>query len=169
MAPRPDPRDPRFRSFRIAAYALFIAVSSAFALLVVVSVVRSVWKMSPGPLPPAETTLTVKECLDQADTLWRSLDGKRQELSAQPQVRGSELTWYAFREDWLHRLRLAESQCALDSHSRAPVKAVYGRLGDLLDAYTTSAVQFTGQVGGMVDVFRNTLAQARRDPSAGHF
>jgi hypothetical protein len=169
VADRPDPRDPRFLAYRGAMWGLFIAVSSVVALVISVSVVRSVWATSPAPLPPSERTLTVKECLDAAEGLWKELDGRRQALSSASPVKSSEPEWYQFRVDWLHRYREAEAHCALDSHSRPALKVVFGKLDDLVDAYTTSAVQYTGQVGSSVDGFRKALAEARADPSAGRF
>jgi hypothetical protein len=169
VAPSGDPKDPRFLRYRAAMYGLFIVVSTLFSLLIIVSVVRSVWAMSPAALPPSERTLTFRECLDAADRLWRDLDGRRQQLTQQNPLRSADAAWYAFRLEWLDRYRDSEAECALESHDRAQLKRLYGQLAYLMDLYTTSAVQYDGQVGPTVDAFRAAMAEARRGPAAGRF
>jgi hypothetical protein len=169
VAPRGDPKDPRFLRYRAAMYGLFIVVSAFFSVLIIVSVVRSVWAMSPPALAPAERTLTFRECLDAADHLWRDLDARRQQLTQQSPLRSADAAWYVFRLEWLDRYRSSEAECALESHDRAELKRLYGQLAYLMDLYTTSTVQYDGQVGPTVDAFRAALAEARKSPAAGRF
>jgi hypothetical protein len=169
MATR-EPRDPRFRNYRVAMYVLYILVAAVFSAFIITSVVRSVWRMSPPRLPPAEPTLTLRECVDAADALFRDLDRERQDLTrGTGAVAAQDPVWYQFRLEWLRRYRQSEAQCALDSHSREKVKAAFGRLEYLMDLYTTSAVQFDGQLGPAIDGLRQMLSQARQDPAAGRF
>src|SRR5262245_46613506 len=79
---RPAPvRDPRFRPFRVAAYALYLTVVSTFCLLVISSVVRSVRAMSPRADPVQAPTLDRVACAARAEALFRELDRHRRELS----------------------------------------------------------------------------------------
>jgi hypothetical protein len=169
VAARVDPKDPRFLRYRGAMYGLFIVVCAFVSIVICVSVVRSVWAMSPSALPASDRPLTFRECLDAADRLWHDLDERRQQLPRQSPVRSADAAWYAFRLEWLQRYRLAEAQCALDSHERTELKALYARLEYLMDLYTTSAVQYDGQVGPAVDAFRAALSEAKKSPSAGRF
>jgi hypothetical protein len=162
-----DP-DPRYRPFRIGAYALYLVVVSAFSLLVINSVVTSVIRMTPGRRPPAEPTLTVYECLKKAESLFQEMESERARQSTTfPAARADE-AWGKFRIGWLERFRDAESRCALDSRDRdrGAVREVYERLSRVMDLFTTSAVQYAGEAGGAVDELRESFAAARKDPKA---
>ncbi|HLL54868.1 MAG TPA: hypothetical protein VK447_15040 [Myxococcaceae bacterium] len=168
-APDKSPLDPRLRPFRVAAYAFYLVVVSVFCLFIIFSVFRSVYAMSPSRKPSSAETLTVRECLDGAEALWRELDDHRRELSTRAPARRADQEWTGFRVGWLNRLRELESRCAVESQGRAPIRVVFERLDGLMDLYTTHAVQFAGAVGGPVDAFRESLQEARRDPAAGRF
>src|SRR3954462_6102267 len=74
--------DPRYRPFRIGAYALYLVVVSTASLLIIRSVVASVIRMTPGRKPPAEQTLTVAECLQRAEVLFHEMESERARVSA---------------------------------------------------------------------------------------
>jgi hypothetical protein len=160
-------KDPRFRRYRAAAYGLYIALVSAFSLMLIVSVVRSIRAMTPPQLPPAEPTLSVRECLDGAQALWRELEREREALVNLSPARSVDQEWMVFRTGWLKQLRERESHCALESRERGQVKVVYRRLEQVLDLYTIHAVQYAGEVGGAVDGLHDAFEAARRSPAAG--
>ena len=160
-------KDPRFRRYRAAAYGLYIALVSAFSLMLIVSVSRSIRAMTPPRLPAAEPTLSVRECLDAAQSLWRELEREREALVNLSPARSVDQEWMVFRTGWLRQLRERESHCALESRERGSVKAVYGRLEQVLDLYTIHAVQYAGEVGGAVDNLHDAFEAARRSPGAG--
>jgi len=169
-APKSSPKaglDPRYRRFRIGAYALYLVVVSFVSLLVIKSVVSSVIEMTPGRKPPAEQTLTVAECLQRAEALFRELESERAKVSASYPAARSDLTWEQFRVGWIERYRDAESRCALESRSRPSLREVYDRLSRVMDLFTTSSVQYAGEAGGAVDALRDALAAARKEPAAG--
>ena len=168
QAPQPS-NDPRLRPFRVAAYSGYLVVVIGFCLMIIVNVFRSVFSMSPGHRPPAEPTLTVRECLDGAEGLWRQMDEHRRDLTRQSPVRDADAEWSRFRVGWVERLRDLESRCAVESHSRESLKGVFQRLDRLMDLYTTHAVQFAGEIGGSVDELKKALDEAHRDPAAGRF
>jgi hypothetical protein len=162
MAP-PDPAfSARYRPFRVAMYLLFIGAVSAFALVAIISGVRSVLAMSPQPKPSSDVTLTERECLERADVLWRELDGRRKEMGEQVPATKADQTWMQFRVEWLERHREAMSLCALESQNRESLKRVFSRLDKLMDLYTTHVVQYSGEVGPTVDALRDAMESARQ-------
>lgn len=166
----PDPRDPRFRSYRAAAYGLYIAVVSVFCLAIIVSVVRSVRAMSPPPKAPAEQVLSYRECLDAANSLWSQLESGREKLvSTTSSARDVDRQWMEFRTSWLKQVRESEAQCALGSRDRTALREVFRLLVDVEDRYTIHAVQYAGEVGGAVDALQAAFAQAHKNPAAGRF
>ncbi len=165
--PRKDPKDPRFRLFRAAAYGLHIALSTAISLWVIVSVSRSVAAMTPERQPPSLQVLSYRECLDAAQVLWRDLEAERERLVRTQPAQNVDQEWMRIRTAWLERLRTQESQCALKSRDRAPLQAVYQRLEQVLDLYTIHAVQYAGEVGGAVDTLQAAFTTARNNPAAG--
>lgn len=166
--PDADPRkDPRFRTFRAAAYGVHIAVSTAFCLWLIINVSRSVAAMTPGRRPPAEQALTYRECLDAAQGLWTELETKREALVRVEPASDADQEWIRFRTAWLEKLRERESQCALGSRERAELRAVFERLERVQDHYTIHAVQYALEVGGGVDALQEAFATARKNPAAG--
>ncbi len=166
--PEPDSRkDPRFRSYRAAAYGLYIAVVTVFCLAVIFSVVRSVRAMTPPKLPAAEQVRSFRECLDAAQLLWDDLEAERERLVRTTEARSMDRQWMAFRTTWLQRLREREAECALGSRDRTQLREVFTRLEQVQDHYTIHAVQYAGEVGGAVDALRGAFSSARKSPAAG--
>ncbi len=166
-APQKDPRDPRYRPFRAAAYGLHIAVSTVLSLWIIVSVSRSVAAMTPERQPPSSEVLSYRECLEAAQELWRDLEAERETLVRTQPARDVDQQWMRVRTAWLERLRAREAQCALKSRERAPLQAVFQRLEQVLDLYTIHAVQYAGEVGGPVDTLQAAFSTAKANPAAG--
>lgn len=163
-----DPRkDPRFRPFRAAAYGLYIAVVSAFCIAVIIGVTRSVRALTPAKKPAEEQVLTYRECLDAADSLWSQLESEREKLVRISPARDVDKEWLTFRTTWLQGMRDTEARCALESRDRANLKEVFRRLEDVQDLYSIHAVQYAGEVGGVVDALRGAFSTARKNPAAG--
>ncbi|MFZ5471769.1 MAG: hypothetical protein ACOZIN_20260 [Myxococcota bacterium] len=157
-------RDPRFKPYRVAMYAVYLAFVGTFSSLVIVSVVRSVRAMTPGRQPSIEEVLTVPECLDRAQELWEELDARRAALTQDAPASQADEAWATFRVKWLTNQRQAEADCAVGWRDRAQLRQVFRRLDQAMDLYTTHAVQYAGEVGPTVDAFRAALKVAR-DPS----
>jgi hypothetical protein len=159
-APSPQ-KDPKLRPFRVAAYALYLAVVLGFSSLVIGSVYRSVWAMSPSVPELHGEALPTDACLLRADALWQELEGRRRTFSdaknASTLVRG----WQAFRADWLHRLRDVQAQCGAESSERKKLGKVFQKLEQVADLYTTSATQYGGEIAPAVAAYRKAVAQAR--------
>jgi hypothetical protein len=149
--------DPRYRPFRVAAWSMYIAVATVFALFITVSVIRSTLAMSPDHRPPAATILSVEECLQRARGLYLELDERRKTMSQAREVRRVDAEWTPFRVDWLSRHRAAESACAVAQPGRESLKAIYDALDKTMDLYTTHAVQFAGEVGPTLDALKASL------------
>lgn len=158
----PEIRPEKLRRFRIAAYAVYLAVVGLFCTLLIVSVVRSVIAMTPRRLPGSDKVLTVPECVAAGEKLWAELDGRRQMLGAQVPAHDADIAWARFRVEWLQRHREAESMCAVDSKSRASLKAMFSKLDRVMDLYTTHAVQYSGEIGPSVDALRAAIEAARK-------
>jgi hypothetical protein len=163
--PDNNPRDPRYRPFRVAMYAIYLTAVGIISLLVVNSVLRSVIRMTPAHKPPAEHTLTARECLDAADELWGQMERERRGLTEQKVAHLADDHWSEFRVSWLERKRDLESKCALESRNREPLKKVYARLERVMDLYTIHATQYAGEIGLSVDALRESMKVAREDAS----
>ena len=167
MSKGPSAKDPRYRPFRAAMYTLYMVLVAVISVPIVVNVTRSVIAMTPSPKPDTEPTLTVRECLDIAEGLWRELDDHRKSLTEQPIARRADDAWTLFRVNWLQRKRDAESRCALRSRSRADLNTAYRRLERVMELYTIHATQYAGEIGASVDALRTAMERARKDPAAG--
>ncbi|MCP3138009.1 hypothetical protein [Pyxidicoccus xibeiensis] len=164
----PDPRkDPRFRRYRGAAYGVYILLTTLFSIWILWSVGRSVAAMTPEKPPNATQALTFRECLDGARTLWTELESGREKLVNVSPAQDVDQEWMRFRTAWLERLRQRESECALNSREREPLRAVFRRLEGVQDLYTIHAVQYAGEVGGAVDALHDAFETAKRSPGAG--
>ncbi len=156
-----DPKDPRFRGFRRVAWGVYLVLTVTFCVLITVSVIRSVLKMSPAHHAPMPS-LGVSECIASARSLWTELDARRDALSNAPQVRIADQEWTRFRLDWLERQRDLEGRCVSQDPARAKLAPVFRTLETLMDLYTTHAVQYAGEIGPSVEKLRRQLDEAGR-------
>lgn len=161
--PKADPKDPRYRGFRIAAYAVYLTVVGVFSILVIWSVFKSVVAMSPSAPRDQTRVLTVGECVKEADRMWGLLEDQRQRFSEQKPSEKVDEHFTRFRMKWLKDLRELEGRCAVDSDQRSKLKAAFNRLERLLDLYMTHAVQFAGEVGPQIDKFDLAMEEARKE------
>jgi len=145
----------------VAALGVYLAVVSLFCILITVSVARSVRAMSPRREPVRTATLDSGACASRAGELFDELEGHRRTLSGLTPASRSEAQWMAFRVEWLDRLRQAERSCGVDAPGRRDLGALFRQLEHLEDLYTTSAVQYSGEVGPALDRFQRMLARAR--------
>jgi hypothetical protein len=160
-----DPRkDPRFRSFRAAAYGVHILVSTVFCLWLIVNVSRSVAAMTPEKRPHAagDQVLSFSQCVDGAQRLWTELESKRETLVRNTPARSVDQEWIRFRTGWLERLRDHESRCPEHPQLRTLIQ----RIEEVQDLYTIHAVQYAGEVGGAVDALQAAFDAARRNSAA---
>ncbi|HXX29968.1 MAG TPA: hypothetical protein VEJ89_04560 [Myxococcaceae bacterium] len=161
MAKRASRANARYRPFRTVALGAYLLVVVVFSCLVIWSVVRSVREMTPRrPLDVSER-LGVEDCAARALDLYEELEARRQGLSAVRPAAEASVQWTGFRVSWLNRLRQAEASCEVDRRGREDVARVFRRLESLEDLYTTSAVQYSGEMGPAVDGFRRALGRIR--------
>ncbi|MGO8970021.1 MAG: hypothetical protein ACLQDQ_10685 [Myxococcaceae bacterium] len=153
----PKVRNARYRPFRAVALGAYLVVVLTFSTLVIVSVVRSVMEMTPHQPLNAPERLSTAECARRAQQLYEQLETRRQGLSAVQPAAEASLRWTAFRVAWVNGLRQARASCAEDSQRRD----VFQRLETLENLYTTSAVQYSGEMGPAVDAFRRALGRLR--------
>jgi hypothetical protein len=153
-----QPLDPRYRPYRIAMWVVYFAVLAFFTGSIIVSVIRSVMVMTPSHRTTDTSVLTPDVCVLRAKALWSDLDQHRKAMSEQAEVRRVDADfWLQFRGDWLQRHRDAEAQCAVDSPGRENLKAIFRRLEQTMNLYTTHATQFAGEVGPTVDALKSSL------------
>ena len=161
MARTAPERDPRYRPFRVVVLGVYLAVVSLFCILITASVIRSVWAMSPRREPVRTATLAPEACADRASELLDDLEGHRRSLTGIGAVSQADARWMAFRGEWLDRLRQAERSCGVDAPERKELADLFRQLEHLEDLYTTSAVQYSGEVGPALERFRSMLGRAR--------
>ena len=71
----------------------------------------------------------------------------------------ADTSWMAFRVEWLDRLRQSERSCGVDAPDRKEIGALFRQLEHLEDLYTTSAVQYSGEIGPALDRFHRMVAE----------
>lgn len=157
VALAPKVRNARYRPFRALALGAYLVVVLTFSGLVILSVVRSVLDMTPHKPLNAPERLSTRECAARAQELYEQLETRRQGLSSVEPAADASLRWTAFRVAWVNGLRQAQASCAQDAVRRD----VFSRLETLENLYTTSAVQYSGEMGPAVDAFRRALGRLR--------
>ncbi|MFO0596009.1 MAG: hypothetical protein U0228_11910 [Myxococcaceae bacterium] len=150
-----DPKDPRFRPFRAASWALYLVVAVGFSSLVIFSVFKSVLSMTPGRPAFAGEVLTEAQCLANAKLLFTELEGRRKGLAEFPDITHADQAFLTFRVDWMTRKKALEAQCALEQRSQ--LRATFASLERVMDLYTTASVQFSGGVGPATDELKRQL------------
>jgi hypothetical protein len=156
-----DPKDPRFRPFRGAAWAVYLVVAVGFSALIIFSVFKSVIAMTPDRPTPAGQALPAADCLVKARGLLDRLEAQRQAF-AEGDATKADRRFLEFRTNWLTEKRVVEAQCALDDPGREKLAAVFADLERLLDHTTTSSVQFSGAVAPTLEAVRRGLDEAAR-------
>lgn len=163
-----SPRDPRFRPFRAAAYAVYLVLVVGFCSLLIYSVITSVRRKSPAALPASEQVLSVRECVEKAQALFTQLESEREGFVRRGPAQETEARWGGFRDAWMAEFRTLESRCAPQgTRSRPGLRPIFEQLERLQDRYATHATQFAATLGDEIDVLRALLAEARKDPSFG--
>ncbi len=150
-----DPKDPRFRPFRILSWSVYLIVSVGFSCLIIFSVYKSVLAMTPEAPKFAGSALSEEECLQQGRALFAELEQQRKNLAESNDITHADQRFLGFRVEWLKRKRDVEARCGLDS--REKVRAAFSSLDRVLDLYTTASVQFTGGVGPAADELKRQL------------
>jgi hypothetical protein len=156
-----DPKDPRFRPFRIAAWALYLLVVVGFSSLVVFSVFKSVVAMTPDRPAPAAHARPISECAAGARTLIERLEAQRRAFSEAEPTKADQ-RFLEFRVAWLKDMRALEAQCALREPGRQKLAAAFSELERLVDLYTTTSVQFAGAVAPTLEALQRHLDDVAR-------
>jgi hypothetical protein len=157
--PAGDPKDPRFRPFRGAAFGVYLLFTCTFSLLIIVSVYRSVLGMTPDEQPQAQAVLPEEQCMSELRGLFVELEDARKQLGEQPVVVKADARFLQFRVEWLRKKRVLEAKCGLESREKA--RSAFSSLDRLADLYTTASVQYAGSVGPTVDDFKRQVGLAK--------
>jgi len=145
----------------MASLAVYLVLTIGFSSMIIWSVFRSVFAMSPKA-PTAGQTLPVQECAQQLRALFAELDGRQRQLSGESNVATSDLRWSQYRLGWLTRARQLESLCELSDPAREKLKTAFKSVDGVVDLYTVHAVQFAGEIGPALDSARVALDEADR-------
>lgn len=151
----PPPTQAQLRPYRGAAWALYLVVAVGFSSLVIYSVTKSVFQMSPDRPAPAAAK-SVEVCAAGLTSLFDILEAERQKLTA-PKASDADRRWLTFRTGWMVRLRELEAECALDESGRSELKVAFAGLNQVMDLSTVEATQLAGQLGPALDAFRQQL------------
>jgi hypothetical protein len=89
------------------------------------------------------------------------MEARRRALTGITPASRADTSWMSFRVEWLERLRQAERSCGVDAPDRKEIGALFRQLEHLEDLYTTSAVQYSGEIGPALDRFHRMMAAAR--------
>lgn len=158
-----EPTLGHLRPFRAVAWGAYLFLSVGFSMLIVVSVYRSVLKMSPPHLDRVPSAaLSEAECWLSVRERFESLEVARKQFADVPHAARVMDSFMEFRQQWLMELRTLESRCAVDG--RPELALALSDVEHLLDLYTTGAVQFGGFTGSAVDAFKQRL---RNHPAKG--
>lgn len=160
MAQPAPVRDPRYRPYRMAVLGVYLVVVSLFCILITASVARSVRAMSPRREPVRTAALGPAACVERATALLDEMETRRRALTGITPASRADTSWMAFRVEWLDRLRQSERSCGVDAPDRKELGALFRQLEHLEDLYTTSAVQYSGEIGPALDRFHRMVAEA---------
>ncbi len=156
-----DPKDPRFRRFRVVTLAVYLILVCGFSGMIIFSVFRSVIAMSPKA-PNVGQTLPVQQCVAELRVLFDELDSRQRGVSNEPSVATSDVRWSKFRLGWLTRSKQLEALCDLNEPTREPLKKAFKLVDSVVDLYTVHAVQFAGEIGPTLDATRVALDEASK-------
>src|SRR5262245_41077259 len=106
--------------------------------------------MTPDRPPPSAAVLEPKDCASVARALWSELEQARIGLGNRAPGRRTDLEWTKFRTEWLTKVHAAHARCQ-------PQKNLFAHLENLIDLYSTHAVQFSGEIGPTIDAFNAEL------------
>ncbi|MCA2977802.1 MAG: hypothetical protein INH41_02840 [Myxococcaceae bacterium] len=147
--------DPRLRPFRAMSWALYLVVSVGFSGLVIFSVSKSVFEMSPGR-PEAAEKRSVPECVAGLTAAFEELERERAALGRLKAV-GADQGWMVFRNGWVRRARQLEATCDVEAPDREALRRAFAALHEVMDVATVNATQVSGQMGPALDSFRAQL------------
>ncbi len=156
MASPTPTSDPRFRPFRGASWALYLLVAVGYSFLVIYSVTKSVFEMSPGR-PSSSIAKPLPECVGRARASLDALETERRKLGADHAV-DADQRWLVFRTGWMREVRQLEAECDLDEPSRTELKRTFELLERVMDLATVQATQVAGQLGPALDELHDSLA-----------
>jgi hypothetical protein len=132
--------------------------TAAFCLFITWNVIRSVMQMTPSMPPEPQQLVSVRECADRGQKLWRALEAARRSLSeATGNVRDAHESWAVFRNEWVQNLRIAQAECGIHHKERQSLRVVFSDLEELENLYTTHAVQYAGELGPALKRFHQDL------------
>jgi hypothetical protein len=108
-------RDPRYRPFRIALWAVYLTVVAVSIGLTIRSVVKNL-RGPPRPSATLPTRATVRVCLSELEALNRDQHERAWRLGSELGTNGGEAVrrWQIWSGEWERRLEDLADRCRLD-------------------------------------------------------
>jgi len=153
------PRDPAFRSYRIALYAVYGAFCGALFFLLVRSVASDLYGHSPPALPQASATA----CLDDVERLYAQLSAR----AVQPAPGGLESgslgrEWDLWMRRWEDDVARVSARCQL-SDAPDPARRHLASAVDGLEELRRDLSRSGESASAEAREVKDALTQARKD------
>ncbi|MGC3998924.1 MAG: hypothetical protein QM767_16325 [Anaeromyxobacter sp.] len=142
------PRDPRYRPFRLALWAIYFVILAIALSVVITSIARHLR----GPVRPAAagtlpTRAALRVCVTDLEALQREQNERAWKLGAEIGEGDAIARWDEWSHDWERRVDDLADRCRLDAADRDP-QGFGGReeLAKARDAVMTLHRAYRGQV-----------------------
>jgi hypothetical protein len=115
------PRDPRYRPFRTALWALYFAAIVLALAILVTSIVRHLRGPHRPPLTGALPTRAIlRVCVTELEGLQREQNARAWRLGEEIGTEGAIARWEAWARDWEQRVADLSDRCRLDASEPDP-------------------------------------------------
>ena len=162
-------RDPRFRPYRAAAWALYFAAIAIAVGLFVASVART---LAGRPRRPAEagslaTRAALRVCMDDLDALYVEQNQRAWAMGARFEGPMPLAVWSEWAPRWEERVEDLSDRCRLDvtkgewALERADMAAARDAMLALHRAYTAQVNRFADEHGDLARAAAEAMAHAR--------
>ncbi len=171
-SPAVAPRDPRFRPFRIALWAVYLAVVAIAAGLTIRSVVRNLR----GPHRPAAvgllpTRAALRVCVTELEALNREQNERSLRLADEMGAEGAVTRWQVWAREWEQRVEDLSDRCRLDADRPDPRVQGFGGVDEIAAArdavlalhryYAAQVNRFASEEGKLAKAAADALREAR--------
>ena len=163
------PRDPRLRPFRIALWAVYLAVVTIAVGLTIRSVVQNLR----GPhrtsvVRALPTRATLRVCVTELEALHREQNERAWRLGSEVGESDAVARWQSWARDWEQRLDDLGDRCHLEAGGqeaeyagRAELAAARNAVRAVHRAYTAQVNRFAREEANLARAAAAALAEAR--------
>lgn len=157
------PRPPELRPYRIAAWALYLGVTSVAAFMFIRAVVLDLWGRA---LPAHKGQVTDSRCLGDLERLYSELNAELWSVSGRGRTPAeAAASFNGWSRRWERDLEGVQHACSLDGVPADPTRAALAdaavHLDDLRGAYVAHMARFAEEGGPEAHDTRAALDRAR--------